>query len=41
MLYPKEDKINKRLMYSCRRCRFEQESENPIVFKHELVKNAK
>ncbi len=41
MLYPKENKVEKKLMYSCRRCGFGQEAENPVVFKHELVKSAK
>ena len=41
MLYPKEDKIAKKLVYVCRRCHNNQESENPVVIKNELVKSAK
>jgi DNA-directed RNA polymerase subunit M/transcription elongation factor TFIIS len=41
MLYPKEDKAAKRLMYACRGCGYEQEADNPIVFKHEIIKSAK
>jgi hypothetical protein len=41
MLYPRENRTEKKLMYVCRRCGYEQEAENPVVFKHELVKSAK
>jgi DNA-directed RNA polymerase II subunit RPB9 len=41
MLYPKENKAQKKLVYACKRCHFSQEAENPVVFKHELVKSAK
>jgi DNA-directed RNA polymerase II subunit RPB9 len=40
MLYPKENKALKKLMYVCRRCGFEQDAESPVVYKHELVKSA-
>jgi DNA-directed RNA polymerase II subunit RPB9 len=40
MLYPKENKLQKKLMFVCRRCNYEQEAESPIVFRHEIVKGA-
>ena len=41
MLYPKENKNEKKLMYSCRHCSYEQESDNPVVFRNEIVKSVK
>lgn len=37
LLYPREDKINKVLLYACRNCDFQEETRNPCVFKHDLV----
>ena len=34
-------KAAKKLMYACRGCGYEQEAENPVVFKHEIIKSAK
>lgn len=39
LLYPKENRAEKKLMYSCGRCRYEQEAEHPVVFRHEMVKS--
>jgi hypothetical protein len=41
MLYPKEDRVAKKLMYVCRRCDYEEAATNPVVFKRELVKSAR
>lgn len=41
MLYPKEDRVAKKLMYVCRRCDYEEEAKTPVVFKRELVKSAR
>ncbi|VDM32593.1 unnamed protein product [Hydatigera taeniaeformis] len=32
MLYPKEDKRHKRLMYACRNCEFMQPADNPRIY---------
>lgn len=40
MLYPKEDKVAKKLVFVCKRCNFEQDANTPIVYRHELVKSA-
>lgn len=37
MLYPKEDKSELRLLYSCRNCGYTELSENPKVYRHELT----
>ena len=39
MLYPKEDKDNSRLLYSCRNCDYTELAENPKVYRHELISN--
>lgn len=39
MLYPKEDKDNARLLYSCRNCDYTELAENPKVYRHELISN--
>ena len=41
LLYPREDKVAKKLMFACGRCRYEQEAENPVVFRHEVVKSVR
>jgi DNA-directed RNA polymerase II subunit RPB9 len=40
MLYPKEDKQNKLLLYACRNCDHQEESENSLVYRHELLQLA-
>ena len=40
MLYPREDRAAKKLMYVCRRCGYEQEAVAPTVYRHEIVKAA-
>ncbi|KAM0747150.1 hypothetical protein T439DRAFT_95235 [Meredithblackwellia eburnea MCA 4105] len=37
LLYPKEDKVNKVLLYACRNCNYVKETVNPCVFKHDLI----
>lgn len=39
MLYPREDKENSRLLYSCRNCDYTELAENPKVYRHELITN--
>jgi len=39
MLYPKEDKANKRLLYACRNCLNEQPAENSCIYRNRLVKD--
>ncbi|KAL7057038.1 hypothetical protein AAHC03_019342 [Spirometra sp. Aus1] len=36
MLYPKEDKRHKRLMYACRNCDYTQAADNPCVYVNRL-----
>lgn len=40
MLYPREDRAARRLMFICVRCGYEQAALSPVVFKHELIKSA-
>ena len=37
MLYPKEDTINKRLLYACRNCGFDEVAENSCVYVNNLA----
>ncbi|CAJ0577106.1 unnamed protein product, partial [Mesorhabditis spiculigera] len=37
MLYPKEDKANRRLHYACRNCEHREEAENPCIYVNKLV----
>ncbi|KAI9277862.1 DNA-directed RNA polymerase II subunit RPB9 [Sporodiniella umbellata] len=37
LLYPKEDKINRKLMFACRNCEYEEDAENYCVYRHEIV----
>ena len=39
LLYAKEDKMAKKLMYICQKCQYSQAAENPVVYRHELVRN--
>lgn len=39
MLYPREDRAAKKLMYVCRRCHFDVKAESPIVYRNEIVKS--
>ncbi len=36
MLYPKENKIERKLYFSCRNCEHEEEAEDPCVYKNQL-----
>ena len=40
MLYPKEDKAAKKLLFVCKRCNYEQDADTPVVYRLELVRNA-
>ena len=37
MLYPKEDKENKQLMYACRNCDYKQFAENNCVYLNKIM----
>ena len=37
MLYPKEDRVEKKLMYACRNCTYQEEATNNCVYRHEIV----
>lgn len=36
MLYPKEDKENKMLLYACRNCDYQQVSDNPCIYVNKI-----
>merc|ERR1719273_1406167 len=36
MLYPKEDKRNRKLLYACRLCRYSEEAKHSIIYKNLL-----
>ena len=40
MLYPKEDRAAKKLLFVCKRCNYEEAAANPVVYRHELVRSA-
>lgn len=40
MLYPKEDRVGKKLLFVCKRCNYEQDADTPVVYRHELVRSA-
>jgi hypothetical protein len=37
MLYPREDKTNRKLLFACRNCHFEEDADNNCVYRHEIV----
>ncbi|XP_031564815.1 DNA-directed RNA polymerase II subunit RPB9-like [Actinia tenebrosa] len=37
MLYPKEDKENKILLYACRNCDYQQESDNTCIYVNKIT----
>lgn len=39
MLYPKEDKANRRLLYQCRNCSYSELASSACVYRHELITN--
>ena len=40
MLFPKESKAERKLLFVCRRCNYEQDADTPVVYRHELVRSA-
>jgi DNA-directed RNA polymerase II subunit RPB9 len=38
MLYPQEEKRTRTLMYACRRCRYTEESTQPLIYRNVLRK---
>lgn len=40
MLYPKEDKTNMVLMFSCKNCVHEEQADVSCVYRHEIVKKS-
>jgi DNA-directed RNA polymerase II subunit RPB9 len=39
MLYPRESKTSKVLVYACNKCDFEAPAASPVVFRHEVIKS--
>ena len=39
MLYPRESKTAKALVYACNKCSYEAAAESPVVFRHEVIKS--
>ena len=39
MLYPKEDVVNKQLLYACRNCGYDEIAKNNCVYVNNLVQN--
>lgn len=39
MLYPREDKDSRRLLFECRTCSYVEEAASPLVYRHELITN--
>ncbi|XP_065826598.1 DNA-directed RNA polymerase II subunit RPB9-like [Oscarella lobularis] len=37
MLYPKEDKQNRILVYACRNCDFREEADNPCIYVNKIT----
>ncbi|CAF0963909.1 unnamed protein product [Adineta steineri] len=37
MLYPKEDKENRILLYACRRCQHQQAADNPCIYVNKIT----
>mmetsp|Transcript_31627 Transcript_31627/g.36904 ORF Transcript_31627/g.36904 Transcript_31627/m.36904 type:complete len:149 (-) Transcript_31627:276-722(-) len=41
MLYPKENKSSRTLLYACRLCNYREESDNPLIFRNIIKKEVK
>ncbi len=39
MLYPREDKEDRKLLFACRNCPYTEFASPPLVFKHQLITN--
>ncbi|KAJ2394042.1 DNA-directed RNA polymerase II core subunit rpb9 [Coemansia sp. RSA 2559] len=37
MLYPREDKERRVLMFACRNCDFQEDAENSCIYRHEVM----
>ncbi|KAI9278583.1 DNA-directed RNA polymerase II subunit RPB9 [Phascolomyces articulosus] len=37
LLYPREDKANRRLLFACRNCQYEEDADNLCVYRHEII----
>ncbi|KAG2193526.1 hypothetical protein INT46_008319 [Mucor plumbeus] len=37
LLYPREDKNERKLMFACRNCEYQEQAENVCVYRHEIV----
>ncbi|SAM08966.1 hypothetical protein [Absidia glauca] len=37
LLYPREDKSSRQLMFSCRNCQFQEKADNLRVYRHEII----
>jgi len=40
MLYPKEDKIHKTLLYACRICTHQEPATSPCIYRNEISKTS-
>eukprot|EP01119_Soliformovum_irregulare_P012482 TRINITY_DN3245_c0_g1_i1.p1 TRINITY_DN3245_c0_g1~~TRINITY_DN3245_c0_g1_i1.p1 ORF type:complete len:113 (-),score=7.73 TRINITY_DN3245_c0_g1_i1:106-444(-) len=38
MLYPKEDRVNRKLLYACRNCGHQEGAENPCIYRNEVLR---
>lgn len=37
MLYPKEDRQNRSLLFACRNCDHQEEASNYCVYRHDII----
>lgn len=37
MLYPVEDKINRKLKYQCKRCNHEEDADDPCIYQRQVI----
>ncbi|CDH58347.1 dna-directed rna polymerase ii subunit rpb9-like [Lichtheimia corymbifera JMRC:FSU:9682] len=37
LLYPREDKEHRKLLFACRNCQYEEDASNLCVYKHEII----
>mmetsp|Transcript_13479 Transcript_13479/g.19809 ORF Transcript_13479/g.19809 Transcript_13479/m.19809 type:complete len:119 (+) Transcript_13479:88-444(+) len=38
MLYPREDRMQKKLMFACRNCEYKEYVENPCIYVNRIIK---
>lgn len=37
LLYPREDRVNMALLYACRNCDYQEESDHKMVYRNQLT----